>query len=483
MRSPTNRTRQWCSGPVFRHRSSSGLTIIELLIASAIALLMVAGMVTAFQVISDQVRNARAVLEVSGQLRMGQHVIREDLANISAPVRPWLRPSDGHGYFEYLEGKQYDGTAFDTNTDYATMGDTDDIIMFTARNELEPFRGRFGGNLIISREAEIIVWTRWTDRNDNGIRDPEDPITIHRKVLLIRPDLTPTSDASQSRFQRLKTFYASNDISVRIENNVLSANSLADLTKRENRFAHFAWDRGANQPLTPVFPFPLDPRTLEELAQSRQGEPNLGKDVVLSNVLAFDVQAYDPLVEIRDDNPDPAQVGSNALLPHDVGYDNAAPDENVIGLGGYVDLDYRRYLSGSYQSHLDSPGNASHFSHPPRVRSGLSTVPPLPPSPRWPSSMVPVRTYCTWSFHYENDGVNQDLMLPAQFQDGLIDEGTNGVDNDPPGANNAVDDVGERETSPPYPFPLRGIKITIRLYEPDSQAVRQGSIIQDFIPE
>jgi len=432
---------------------------MELLIASAIALLMVAGMVTAFQVISDQVRNARAVLEVSGQLRMGQHVIREDLANISAPVRPWLRPSDGHGYFEYFEGEKYDGTAFDTNTDYAAMGDTDDIIMFTARNELEPFRGRFGGNIIIAREAEIIIWTRWTDRNGNGIRDPEDPITIHRKVLLVRPDLTPTSDPSQSRFQRLRTFYASNDISVRIENNVLSANSLADLTKRENRFAH---------DVAMGFPYPINPILLETLAQSRpadpqaippipQDEPNLGQDVLLSNVLAFDVQAYDPLVEVRSD---PNGV---ALLPHDNYYDDPNAVANVIGLGGYVDLHYAR---PNYSTTV--PAGTSHFSDPPYLRSGLRTSPPISPP-----LTEPIRTYCTWSFHYENDGVSQD-------GDGLTDEGTNGFDND---NANGVDDVGERETSPPYPVPLRGIKIIIRLYEPDSQAVRQGSIIQDFIPE
>lgn len=466
MTSSVRRTRQQDSGLVFRQKPSRGLTIMELLIASAIALLMVAGLVTAFQVIGEQVKSARAVLEVSGQLRMGQHVIREDLANISAPVRPWLHPSDGEGYFEYVEGPMHDRHT--PNSSQSIMGDTDDIVMFTARNELEPFRGRYRGNVIVSREAEIVIWTRWIDRNGDGIRDPGDPMTIHRKVLLVRPDLTSSLPAVS-----MVNFYKSNDVSVRAGSSGLVANSLADLTKRENRFGHAT-----------TFPFPINRGLLETYAQSRGASPpavpadeaNLGKDVVLSNVLAFDVQAYDPMVEVR------ADPNGFALLPHDNGYDAAAPaasSSNVLlGRGGYVDLNYVRYLT-------TVSAGASHFSDLPVARSGL----------RSPA----LRTYCTWSTHYENDGLDQDgdgegsspVINGLKAADGIdndsdgqidenIDEGTDGFDSD---NANGVDDVRERETSPPYPVPLRGIKITIRLYEPDSQRVRQSSIIQDFIPE
>ena len=83
------------------------------------------------------------------------------------------------------------------------------------------------------------------------------------------------------------------------------------------------------------------------------------------------------------------------------------------------------------------------------------------------------RVYDTWSFHYEHDGINQDL-------DSDIDEGTDGFDND---GDNGVDDIGERETSPPYPVPLRGIQVRIRVYEPDSRSIREVSINQHFVPE
>ena len=48
---------------------------------------------------------------------------------------------------------------------------------------------------------------------------------------------------------------------------------------------------------------------------------------------------------------------------------------------------------------------------------------------------------------------------------------------------NGVDDVGERETSPPYPVPLRGIQVRLRIIDRDTRQVRQMTVSSDFIPE
>ncbi len=101
--------------------------------------------------------------------------------------------------------------------------------------------------------------------------------------------------------------------------------------------------------------------------------------------------------------------------------------------------------------------------------------------------------YDTWSFHYENDGVNEDGDTTAANQP-LIDEGTNGLDDYGNYYNAAtgnvdkdirlgVDDVGERETVPPYDKPLRGVQVVIRAYERDSRAIRQVRVNQHFMPE
>jgi hypothetical protein len=99
--------------------------------------------------------------------------------------------------------------------------------------------------------------------------------------------------------------------------------------------------------------------------------------------------------------------------------------------------------------------------------------------------------YDTWSFHYENNGVNED-------NDTDVDEGVNGIDNVGQYANPAwpatppptlpdtrlgPDDVGEYETTPPYDKPLRGVQLLIRAYEPDSRAIRQVRVNQHFLPE
>jgi hypothetical protein len=85
-------------------------------------------------------------------------------------------------------------------------------------------------------------------------------------------------------------------------------------------------------------------------------------------------------------------------------------------------------------------------------------------------------TYDTWSFHYEHDGIKQQTaQLPG------TDAGTNGLDD--PTSDPGVDDMSERETSPPYPYPLRGLRVKIRVYEPTSKQVREITIVQSFVPE
>ena len=78
--------------------------------------------------------------------------------------------------------------------------------------------------------------------------------------------------------------------------------------------------------------------------------------------------------------------------------------------------------------------------------------------------------YDTWSYHYENDGIDQDVLLG-------MDQGANGLDDD---NANGVDDRGERETSPPYDVPLRGVKVILRVYEPDSRQIRESSVTHSF---
>jgi hypothetical protein len=88
--------------------------------------------------------------------------------------------------------------------------------------------------------------------------------------------------------------------------------------------------------------------------------------------------------------------------------------------------------------------------------------------------------YDTWSTHYENVGLyglDTTIYPPGRSTNGFDDPGNSGV------TNGIVDDDDEKITSPPYPAPLRGIQVKIRVFEPDSRQIREVTIVQDFLPK
>ncbi len=231
--------------------------------------------------------------------------------------------------------------------------------------------------------------------------------------------------------------------------------------------------------------------------------PNLGylrlaEDVILDNVLSFDIKVWDPgaPVFLR-----PSAAGGNlvAVAPGDMGYGqamrdylNAPGNVNLIPatLGAFVDLNYlcsARFLASpvgqiDYPRPATAPANffppvLPQFGDRGNPLSRLSgsfpffvanfndanDYPPL--NLRWPA------VYDTWSTSYERDGFDQN-------GDGLIDTLVNGIDDD---NANGVDDFGEQEAPPPYAAPLRAVQITVRVFEPDSRQIREVTIRQDYV--
>ena len=148
-----------------------------------------------------------------------------------------------------------------------------------------------------------------------------------------------------------------------------------------------------------------------------------GDDIVLTDVLGFDLQVYSP------DTPILVQDGL-ATEPDDLGYSGGA----LAGQGAYIDL---------------AIGGAGQFSEPPTLAIG--------------GQLSGVVSYDTFSTHYETDGF-----------------GTDGIDNN---GVNGVDDNAERVSSPPYPHVLRGMKATLRAVERKSKQVRQLEVISSFVPQ
>lgn len=482
----------------FRASSRQGFTITELLIAATISLILTYAVVQMFDYVASEARYGRASIELASQLRNASRRIGTDLACATAPVRPFA-DRHGQGYFEYVEGPLTDArtSAFDVDgtgqpqTDPVASsvgGDIDDIVMFTAFNPDEPFRGRLTtyplGTLaskttktIESKYAEIAIWT---------VRDPSNGrVTLHRRALLIRPDFSSDDFYRTQYGNGLKQFLQENDISVRFDAQgnggvgALVGNTLGDLSRRENRFAHFRT----------AFPYSIDIVGLQTptggwrlVDDATAGKTNYleGNDVLLAEVLAFDVRAFDPEAYVRFDtnhfhlNPSDAGYYQDYSHPALAGYP-APSGMRQVKTGAFVDLGFAE-TSGAAAG-LRAP--SSYFSGNPQAKSQL--VPPAPPNP-----VAGYRTYCTWSLFYEMNAQDSDnngtitVIEGDENGDGIPDGGNNQIDDN---SNGVVDELAEWDTAPPYPYPMRGVQVTLRVMEPNSRQVRQMSVVQNFTGE
>lgn len=352
----------------------AGLTLIEVLVALAISLLMMAAVLTVFANVTGSITRRRATIEMAGAVRNVRETLSRDLEGATCPAVPWQRPESNHGYIEIIEGPQndyypsiwlYDSSDADMGapdgllelsppgttpgidlalstlpgsnlrepntpqdeegrglalgqsevlddsfpTDGRALGDADDILMLTVRNENQPFVGRvppvnaavnaFGAWSFQEIEAPLaeVVWFSLEnppERDDARTFAFGEPgfRTIYRRVLLIDPSLNyrfqvgakttgpgvvrvlpnnidrnDLGDWSQA-LAALVAFQERYDLSVRLEWDPLlgsdgrwtiRANSLADLTKRENRFEHHGLVPLplAGAAVSRYFPFPV----------------------------------------------------------------------------------------------------------------------------------------------------------------------------------------------------------------------------------
>ncbi|MEX2141502.1 MAG: prepilin-type N-terminal cleavage/methylation domain-containing protein [Pirellulales bacterium] len=451
------------SRPSLDHRLASalrcrylhrGITLVEMLVALAVTLLMMGAVITVFGFIGERVTDSRGLIETNDRLRSAAHRLREDLKSVTVDAIPWRRPEAGQGYLEILEGPLRD-YALDASGNVSVIpgGDTDDLLMFTVRSEGEPYRGKVPtsnfapSGTMESNTVEVV----WYMRPTLDVVTNPPTYSLCRRQMLVVPVETPLAAAPVDA-----TFFELYDVSARVDrvgNGVgRVANTLGDLTKRENRFLHNRHYANGLTNSAAAFGYPWRPRyqlnvpPVPPFSDLRRGE-----EVVLTNVLSFNVQVFDPRVAIKANT-------ISAFEPGDPAYRNMSAG-NSLARGAYMDLGDS--VVGAIFGIIPSTSDAA--------RKSL-----LSPSP---GSQFLYSTYDTWSFHYEHDGIRQPgAQLPG------IDTGTNGLD-DNSGASPGVDDMSERETSPPYPYPLRGLRVNIRVYEPGSKQLREVTVVQSFVPE
>ena len=214
--------------------SPGGMTLIEMLVAMAATLMLMAAVAQAFSIFGKGISGSRAALDTAGRMRSVAWRLRQDLAGVTAPTLPPLDPSQGHGYFEIIEGPRRDRDAGNGSTDL--HADIDDVLMFTTRSTGVPFRGRFESGMIESDTAEVAWFARETV-----------PATIPRTYTLYRKQLLVLGYVGVGGFaagkenrianQPLPAFYDRYDVSVSRRraggSDFLLPNTLTNLTQRE----------------------------------------------------------------------------------------------------------------------------------------------------------------------------------------------------------------------------------------------------------
>jgi hypothetical protein len=509
-----------------------GLSLMELLVATTISIMLMAATVTLFGVVGDKVNAGRAMIETGDRLRATRNRLSADLRGATASFLPWEQASSGSGYFEIVKGPAPNNR--DANPISTLLGYTQDVLMLTTRSRDVPFTGRFIGTTIESQVAEV-VWFMQPTYNAQGqqqfIMDASGTtriptFTLYRRQFLVcpvvhvttstPPDVTFAQVALSSSATPLKDIYDGCDISgspsiVSNKFERLTFNSLSDLTYRENRFAHNnsnasasapylvrggGTDNNANSIGLPIPKgkatsanydslTPFQPTYLPDGTTNLAGSQRYGEDVALTNVLSFDVKVWDPGAEIQVDS------AGHPLVPSDPGYDKkiktqtqtivaspppSPPHFNPPQFGAYVDLNYTSttYPFGTSKDTdgfliANIPGRPDSYFAGAYYGSGTN-------SGLWAGHLTNgFATYDSWSQGYE---YYNSTLAPANYN-----KANNGFDNDLPNGKNGVNDAGERQTSPPYPVPLRGVQIKIRVYEPTSRQVREVTLTETFLPD
>lgn len=425
-----------------QERVRSAFTLVEMLVATAATLILLGIVMTMFEILGEAVNESRTVGELEAQLRTVSTLLQQDLlgTSVRADSRGLTCPADsstGNGYFEVIEGPNtdlWDSSGFDksgttpgpgNSSDDRIVGDTDDLLFFTTQSiSQEPFSGNFGINsTTTSADAEVVWFCKPTPNSSNPTL-----YTLYRRCLLVVGQFPESPFDSQGSKPYTSDFFELYDLSARCEvsngNQRMQLNTLQDLLLRRNRFAHY--DFSMTDP-----PFVLASVIATRPVLAFSGS-RIGEDVLMTNVLSFDVRLLDPTASER-------RLGVTRLTPGDKDYWAASLNSGSSPI--YVDLGYNSSNTTSTPANSDFSGYGMN-NH--RLQATKTTH----------------RTWDTWSNSYTTNGIDDDLISDV----------------------NTTISIDNSTELPPYPSQLQGIQITIRCYDPSSKKIRQTTVINSFLP-
>ncbi len=578
-----------------------GFTLVEVLVASALILMIMLILIQVFAAASGAASLSRNLRELDQRAAGAMGVLRSDLEGLTLVPNPPHDPANGEGYLEIEENSLSD---FERE-------DGDDVLAFTSRKEGgEMFQGRYGYN----RDPLTGILTPLTAQSDTAeviyfLRDQ----VLYRRQLLVMPSQPKRIDFPRYKWSGAVdrawvtggkvpqmgavpySWYHWFDISARFAYSNTGfdlttleplVNSLESLTKRENRYAHLAafyphravgnQESGSSpSPVANLFHQDNDFNGNSDFVSVRQSEMWFGRpllretahpawdwpggmntfdrfynqapldqngdglididwvanadvmvnptrriseDILLTNVLSFDIKVYDPGAPIfgsvhheedeeEGEHEEGEEHGELIGPPYDLNRNGVAYGDEIhagntiVGFGAYVDMGYGMNqnpyntalaLDPAQPLPMFTPGNPAYL-----FSRNLGAKPLF-----WHNGSIGsapgirlVRTYDTWSTSYETDGLDQDGFNGPDTGTNGIDDNVNGSVDEAPdgiddpwkgdsgiGLNGQVDELSEHEWEAPAPYtvPLRGIQIRIRLFDQTSNQAREYTLTHDF---
>ncbi len=392
-----------------------------------------------------------------------------------------------------------------------TVGDVDDILAFTTKaREGTPFRGLVNGQLMESNDAEVIWFVRGNTLyrrvllvDDGGLNLADDSIpaagfyqnndlSVRRSVANAIPNTLQSLKFRENRFGhyanlatkrdefpyplyrdtfenwyylRMPTLEETthNDWSVAGQLPVpnITAPTTApywDLWNNPNHWANSHRTLGQFNATGSLNAYVAD-----DPDDNTKKRPHIraGEDVVLTNVISFDVKVWNPvsvpLVGGGEAPPQYVNLGQSQFL-----------DEN----GVLRDVDYATdptanfgfCTTGKYGGRERFTFGANGDDEPVTNTSALNAA---------GRQLMPC-VYDSWTIEYEShpDRYKATTGAPDEARTGY---GLAGLHADFPRTDSA-----NWECPPPYDEELESIEITIRCFEPRSKLIRQVRIVQSF---
>ncbi len=133
----------------------AAFTLVEILVALLVSLILMGAVVSLFGYLGDTFGNAKADIEMSDRVNHAAAMLQDDLNNVTVSGRPAIPGEAQSGDLEIIEGRERDYTVAGYNRQQweanpqlvkldERLGDRDDILHMTLRNNLHPYVGKQG---------------------------------------------------------------------------------------------------------------------------------------------------------------------------------------------------------------------------------------------------------------------------------------------------------------------------------------------------